>query len=367
MPDTKSLSEAEKAAGALQVEHTPDVDPAETSEWLDSLNYVLDSKGPERAKFLIEALELHARRMGVALPVTATTPYINTIPAHQQPRYPGNREIERRIKSIIRWNAMAMVVRANKRFTRAWEDTFRRLPLRRRCTRSASEPLLSRPWRRAATTATWCTSKGHASPGHLLPRLFRGPSDARQNLDNFRRELRAGRWAVVVSASLADAEFLGISHGVHGTGADHVDLSGAIQSNTCEDRGIRKTPPSAGSGRSWVTGNAMSRNRWERSRWRARERLDNLIFVINCNLQRLDGPVRGNGKIIQELEADLPRRRLECDQGMSGVPTGIRSWREDESGLLLEQADGRGRRRPVPEVYTTACDGGALHPRALLR
>src|SRR6516162_7649843 len=91
-----------------------DTDVAETNEWLDSLNGVLQTSGPDRARFLLTQLKNTANRQGVAIPFTANTPYINTIPADQQPPFPGSREIERRIKSLIRWNAMAMVVRANK-------------------------------------------------------------------------------------------------------------------------------------------------------------------------------------------------------------------------------------------------------------
>ena len=90
-----------------------DNDPAETAEWLESLDYVLESKGPQRVKQLLAALEGSAHRNGVELPFTATTPYVNTIPRDRQPPYPGNRELERRIKSFVRWNAMAMVTRAN--------------------------------------------------------------------------------------------------------------------------------------------------------------------------------------------------------------------------------------------------------------
>jgi pyruvate dehydrogenase E1 component len=93
-----------------------DVDPAETAEWLESLDYVLERKGPERLQQLLEALEGAAIRNGVELPFTATTPYINTIPSDKEPRYPGKRELERRIKSFVRWNAMAMVTRANRDF-----------------------------------------------------------------------------------------------------------------------------------------------------------------------------------------------------------------------------------------------------------
>src|SRR3954454_24968704 len=93
-----------------------DVDQAETAEWLESLDYVLERKGPERVQQLLTALEQAAIRNGVELPFTATTPYVNTIPHEKEPRYPGKRELERRIKSFIRWNAMAMVVRANRDF-----------------------------------------------------------------------------------------------------------------------------------------------------------------------------------------------------------------------------------------------------------
>ncbi|MFM8706342.1 MAG: pyruvate dehydrogenase (acetyl-transferring), homodimeric type, partial [Planctomycetia bacterium] len=91
-----------------------DSDPTETTEWLDSLRYVINSRGPERAAYLLHAIEQEAYRLGVPIPFSTTTPYINTIPAEKQPPFPGNRELERRIKSIIRWNAMAMVVRANR-------------------------------------------------------------------------------------------------------------------------------------------------------------------------------------------------------------------------------------------------------------
>ena len=96
---------------------TDDQDPVETAEWLESLKYVLESKGPHRVQYLLSVLDEYAYRQGVELPFTANTPYINSIPVAKQPVYPGNRELERRIKSIIRWNAMAMVVRANRDFS----------------------------------------------------------------------------------------------------------------------------------------------------------------------------------------------------------------------------------------------------------
>ncbi len=113
MADAKTLDQANASHVEPYVEQTLDVDPVETDEWLESLSYVLKSKGPERIRYLLTVLEQRARQEGVDLPIASNTPYINTIHVDHQPPYPGNRELERRIKSIIRWNAMAMVVRAN--------------------------------------------------------------------------------------------------------------------------------------------------------------------------------------------------------------------------------------------------------------
>ena len=117
MSDSKAVAQAEvkKQLGELQRSVDRDVDSAETQEWLASLDYVLKSKGADRVRFLIEQLRDRAAEEGVPLVANTNTPYINTIPVSEQPAFPGNRELERRIKSIIRWNAMAMVVRANKR------------------------------------------------------------------------------------------------------------------------------------------------------------------------------------------------------------------------------------------------------------
>ena len=111
MSDAKLLGEADPSvlAASGQVEAPIDVDPAETSEWLGSLDYVYKSRGADRVRYLVKALENRARRDGVEIPIETSTPYVNTIPPSKQPAYPGNRELERRIKSIIRWNAMAMV------------------------------------------------------------------------------------------------------------------------------------------------------------------------------------------------------------------------------------------------------------------
>ena len=128
--------------------HSPipdDSDPAETAEWLESFDYVLEHKGPERVKQLLGVLEEAAHRHDVELPFTATTPYINTISRAEQPAYPGDRELERRIKSYVRWNAMAMVTRANQPLSRLHQvgTCPRTRPVRQRSTRWGSKPLLS--------------------------------------------------------------------------------------------------------------------------------------------------------------------------------------------------------------------------------
>jgi pyruvate dehydrogenase E1 component len=114
MSETRIVPESENLPDEPFAPGTQDVDPTETAEWLDALDYVLSSKGPERIKQLLTVLDYRARRSGVELPAALNTPYINSIAPHKQPPYPGNREIERRIKSIVRWNAMAMVSRQNK-------------------------------------------------------------------------------------------------------------------------------------------------------------------------------------------------------------------------------------------------------------
>ena len=114
MSDAKTVADGQHNHVTEPLDRLIDTDPLETAEWLESLQYVIESKGRERAAFLLSAIQEQARLDGVELPLQLTTPYVNTIPRHKQPPYPGNREIERRIKSIIRWNAMAMVVRANR-------------------------------------------------------------------------------------------------------------------------------------------------------------------------------------------------------------------------------------------------------------
>ncbi len=273
-----------------------DVDPSETAEWLESLNYVLRSKGPERVRELLAALDETAHRNGVELPFTATTPYFNTIPRDQQPPYPGNRELERRIKSFIRWNAMAMVTRANRDpsapgghiSTYASSATLYEVALnhffRGRGDGYAGDQVYF---------------QGHAAPG-MYARAFLEGRLTEQNLINFRRELSEGGGLSSYPHPwlMPDFwEFPTVSMGL----APIMAIYQARFNEYLRDRGIVDTSQK----RVWAflgDGECDEPETLGAITLAAREKLDNLTFVINCNLQRLDGPVRGNGKIIQELE-----------------------------------------------------------------
>jgi pyruvate dehydrogenase E1 component len=273
-----------------------DADPTETREWLDSLRYVINSRGGDRAAYLLHAIEQEAYRLGVPIPFSATTPYINTIPADRQPPYPGNREIERRIKSIIRWNAMAMVVRANREdksigghiSTFASSATLVEVAMnhfiRGRGTDSSGDQVYF---------------QGHASPG-IYSRAFLEGRLTEKHLENFRRELAPeGGLSSYPHPWLMPEfwEFPTVSMGL----GPIMAIYQARFNKYLQDRGIKDTSRQ----HVWCfigDGETDEPETLGAISLAAREKLDNLVFVINCNLQRLDGPVRGNGKIIQELE-----------------------------------------------------------------
>ena len=273
-----------------------DPDPLETAEWLESLHSVLENQGPERVSFLLAELSEAAHREGVELPFTATTPYINSIPPDKQPPYPGNREIERRIKSIIRWNAMAMVTRANKAHdgigghisTFASAATLYEVAFNHFFKGKGSD-----------YSGDQIYFQGHAAPG-MYARAFLEGRINEQQLINFRQELAPGGGLSSYPHPWLMPnfwEFPTVSMGL----APIMAIYQARFSKYLQDRGIRKT-----SGQHvWAflgDGETDEPETLGAITLAGREELDNLIFVINCNLQRLDGPVRGNGKIIQELE-----------------------------------------------------------------
>lgn len=279
-------------------QNSGDLEAVETQEWLKSLDYVLQTGGEERVKQLLQDLQIHAQQAGVHLPFSANTPYINTIPAEQQPPFPGNREIERRIKSIVRWNAMAMVVRAN----RADRDIGGHIS-----TYASAATLYEVAFnhffrgRGGGQRGDQIYFQGHASPGIYARAFLEGRLSVEQ-IENFRNELGPqGGLASYPHPWLMPGfwEFPTVSMGL----APIMAIYQARFNRYLEDRNLLDTEASA---KVWAflgDGETDEPEALGAISLAAREKLDNLIFVINCNLQRLDGPVRGNGKIIQELEA----------------------------------------------------------------
>ncbi|MEM9828884.1 MAG: pyruvate dehydrogenase (acetyl-transferring), homodimeric type, partial [Planctomycetota bacterium] len=286
--------DGELAPGELPV----DIDVLETEEWLASLDYVLQSKGADRVRFLIEKLRDRAAAEGIQSADDTRTPYVNTIPRKDQPAFPGNRELERRIKSIVRWNAMAMVVRANKRpgGVGGHISTFA-------SSATLYEIGFNHFFKGRGEDGYGGDSiyfQGHASPG-MYSRAFLEGRLSEENLDNFRRELRpvGGLSSYPHPWLMPDFwEYPTVSMGL----GPIMAIYQARFNEYLRDRGIKDTANQ----RVWAflgDGECDEPETLGAIGLAAREKLDNLIFVINCNLQRLDGPVRGNGKIIQELES----------------------------------------------------------------
>jgi pyruvate dehydrogenase E1 component len=277
-----------------------DTDAQETNEWLEALSGVVAQEGPERAHFLIEKLIESAREEGIDLPYSATTQYINTIPADQQPKYPGDPDMEIKLHSYIRWNAMAMVVRANKHTNVGGHIAS-----------FASAAALydvgfSHFWHApsAEHDGDLIFFQGHSVPG-VYSRAYMLGRFTDEQMDNFRQEtggkgissyphpwLMPDFWQFpTVSMGLGplcaiySARFM-----KYLASRNMVDAKKAEQRKVWAFLGDGETDEVESLGAIGMAG---------------REKLDNLVFVINCNLQRLDGPVRGNGKIIQELEAEF--------------------------------------------------------------
>src|SRR5438874_1424231 len=277
-----------------QPHHIEDV---EIQEWLESLDSVLESSGPEVAAEILERLRAHATVSGIDLPFTANTPYANTIPVRLEPLFPGDQELERRIKSLIRWNALAMVVRANREehnigghiSTYASAATLYEVGFNH-FFRARSEEF-------EGDTVYF---QGHAAPG-IYARAFVLGRLAQKQLENFRRELKPGGGLSSYPHPwlMPDFwEFPTVSMGL----SPLMAIYQARFNRYLEDRGLRRPSPH----HVWAflgDGEMDEPESLGAITLAAREKLDNLIFVINCNLQRLDGPVRGNGKIIQELES----------------------------------------------------------------
>ena len=273
-----------------------DIDPQETREWKEALEEVIEKDGPERAHFLIESLVDKARRSGAYLPYNATTAYVNTIPVHQEEPRQGDPALERRIKSIIRWNAMAMVVRANREGGNLGGHI---------ATYQSVANLLEVGFNHffrgpeAEHGGDLVMIQGHSSPG-VYARAFLEGRLTEEQLAGFRREVdKKGLSSYPHPWLMPDFwRFPTVSMGL-------TSISAIYQARFMKylhNRGVLNTD-----GRKvWAflgDGEMDEPESLGAISLGSREHLDNLIFVINCNLQRLDGPVRGNGKIIQELEA----------------------------------------------------------------
>ena len=274
----------------------PDTDPQETREWLDALAAVIEEEGVERAHYLLERLVDKARRSGAYLPYNATTAYVNTIPVHLQEKHPGDVAMESRIKALIRWNAVACVMRANEKAPGVGGHI---------ASFQSAATLYEVGFNHffhgneAAHGGDLVFFQGHSAPG-VYARAFLEGRITEAQFANFRQEaggdglssyphpwLMPGFWQFpTVSMGLGplqaiyQARFLKYLHdrGIADTSGRHVwAFLGDGETDEPESLGALTLA--------------------------SREKLDNLIFVINCNLQRLDGPVRGNGKIVQELEA----------------------------------------------------------------
>ncbi len=273
-----------------------DVDPVETAEWLEAMADVLRRKGPERVSYLLSALEGNAQREGVTLPQAQTTPYINTIPRAQQTAFPGDRELERRIKSIIRWNAMAMVVRANKLNAGLGGHISTFASLATLYEVGFNHFFRGRDHECGGDNIYF---QGHASPGVYARAFLEGRLDE-EHLNNFRREVQdhPGLSSYPHPWLMPDFwEFPTVSMGL----GPLMAIYRARFMKYLYDRGLQQDRGA----KVWAfvgDGECDEPETLGAITLASREKLDNLVFVINCNLQRLDGPVRGNAKVIQELE-----------------------------------------------------------------
>ena len=272
-----------------------DIDPQETREWIESLHSLLERDGVERAHFIIEILRDEARRAGTNLPYSATTAYLNTIPASREESIPGEPQVERRIRAFIRWNALAMVVKANRLSSE----------LGGHIASFASSATLydigfNHFWRAPTEThgGDLVFFQGHSAPG-IYARAYLEGRISKDRLHRFRREVDGGGLSSYPHPWLMPDfwQFPTVSMGLGPIMAIYqARFMKYLHNRRLADTEGRKVWAFMGDGEMDEPESMGAIT------LASRERLDNLVFVINCNLQRLDGPVRGNGKIIQELE-----------------------------------------------------------------
>jgi len=277
-------------------ERSVDLDPRETAEWLEALDQIVEEAGSDRVNFLLDKLTERARDNGVTVPIRTTTDYINTITVDEEVPFPGDRALERRIKSLTRWNAMAMVSHQNK-----YDDGIGG----HISTYSSLATLLEVGFNHffrgsyGDQPGDLIYFQGHASPG-VYARAFLEGRLTEEHLNNFRHELREGPGLSSYPHPWLMKDFWQFPTVSMGLGPIN-SIYQARFMRYLENRGLIPATPR----KVWAflgDGEMDEPESTGAIGVAVREKLDNLIFVINCNLQRLDGPVRGNGKIIQELE-----------------------------------------------------------------
>ena len=344
-------------------DHAPDKDPEETSEWIESFDSLVDIAGTERAEYIMRQLLQRAGTKSVAVPMVTTTDYVNTIPADQEPEYPGDEELERRYRNYLRWNAAAIVQRAQRDgvgvgghiSSYAGQATLYEVGLNH-FFRGQDHP----------GGGDQIYFQGHSSPGNYARAFLEGRL-TEEELDGFRQEKSQapnGLPSYPHPKMLDDFwQFPTVSMGLGPLNAIHQ----AQFNRYLHDRGIKDTSDQ----HIWAfLGDGEMDEPESRGALHiaANNKLDNVTFVINCNLQRLDGPVRGNGKIVQELEASFRGAGwnvikvlwgrewdplLETDDSgelvrvMNETPDGdYQTYKAEDGGFVREHFFGRSPRPP---------------------
>ncbi|WP_386692942.1 MULTISPECIES: pyruvate dehydrogenase (acetyl-transferring), homodimeric type [unclassified Lonepinella] len=313
-----------------------DVDPIETQDWLLAIDSLIREEGTERAQFIVEQIMKHARSQAVPLSAGVTTAYVNTIPVSEQPPYPGNKDIERRVRSAVRWNAIAMVLRSQKKDLDLGGhiSTFQ--------SAASMYEVCYNHFFKAATDkdgGDLIFSQGHAAPG-IYARAFVEGRLTEEQLDNFRQEAFVDGLSSYPHPKLMPDfwQFSTVSMGLGPVNAIYsARFLKYLHNRNLKDTSNQKVYAFLGDGE---MDEIESKGAITVA---AREKLDNLIFVISCNLQRLDGPVNGNGKIVQELEGLFSGAGWEVIKVLWGS-----SWdklfAKDTSGklaqLMMEVVDG---------------------------
>ena len=277
-------------------DQTPDIDIEETEEWLQSFSSIVEQNGKHRARYIIRRLMAKARELEVDFPVSVSSPYINTIASSNEPWFPGNEHIERRLRAYIRWNAVAMVTHANK-----WADGIGGHLSTFASSAALYDVGFNHFWKgkEAGLPGDHIYIQGHAAPG-IYARAYLEGRLSDEDLNHFRREIGREGLSSYPHPRLMPTfwEYPTVSMGLGPMNAIyHARFNRYLHHRRIDDTSRSKIWAFVGDGETDEPETLGALN------VASREKLDNLIFVINCNLQRLDGPVRGNGKIIQELEA----------------------------------------------------------------